>query len=297
MPVIGVGHSVRFTSVSSSALSHLYFVGTARIRFGVRPGKGSRSFRAASVRSCRKSPETRRAQLAVSARFIAGTYPAISNGMTESSSSATIQRIGRMKRGAAFARPVHGFGKRRFQNELRQSLGQNVRASAGPPFCAYSCIFPPCRRRALPADPRSRPASSQSLPQLQGARSSPDPKPALRHPASRSIRPSPRTTSRRGVASVRSEAPTDVSEVAERAAQIIERARQHPVRNLFAADFEQEIHAASCAACRGKLCCSTQASATPTASFRMRPIMPTRSVTLIAPRASSVLNRLLHFST
>ena len=48
---------------------------------------------------------------------------------------------------------------------------------------------------------------------------------------------------------------------------------------------------------RGRLVASTHASATPTASFRTRAMMPTRSVTLMAPRASSRLNRCEHFST
>ena len=76
-------------------------------------------------------------------------------------------------------------------------------------------------------------------------------------------------------------------QVADGAAEILQSARQHPVGDFFGANFEEEVHAA----------CSTHASATPTACFRMRPITPTRSVTLIAPRASSVLKRLLHFST
>ncbi len=55
----------------------------------------------------------------------------------------------------------------------------------------------------------------------------------------------------------------------------------------------RKVHAATSASA----CWSTQACATPTASLRTRSITPTRSVTLIAPRASSVLNRLEHFST
>ena len=79
-------------------------------------------------------------------------------------------------------------------------------------------------------------------------------------------------------------------QVADGAAEILQSAGQHPVGDFFGADFEEEIHAAC--SWRGP-----HASATPTACFRMRPITPTRSVTLIAPRASSVLKRLLHFST
>ena len=78
----------------------------------------------------------------------------------------------------------------------------------------------------------------------------------------------------------------------------------HPIGDFFGADFEQErkAHWATSAAllrapARRARCWSTQHCATPSASLRTRPITPTRSVTLIAPRASSRLNRCEHFST
>ncbi len=88
-----------------------------------------------------------------------------------------------------------------------------------------------------------------------------------------------------------------LQQVADCASEVVEGAGQHPVRNFFSADFEKEIHAALSFGTAAPYCCSTQDSATPTASFLTRPITATRSVTLIAPRASRVLKRLLHFST
>ncbi len=77
--------------------------------------------------------------------------------------------------------------------------------------------------------------------------------------------------------------------------QVVEGGRDHPVGDFLDADLEQEgqrAHAATPASD-----CSSQAWATPTASLRTRPITATRSVTLMAPRESSRLNRCEHFST
>ena len=80
-------------------------------------------------------------------------------------------------------------------------------------------------------------------------------------------------------------------------AQVVQRGLDHPIGYLFNADFEQEVqphHATSPAA---GACWSTHACATPTAILRTRPMTPTRSVTLMAPRESRRLKRLEHFST
>ena len=88
-------------------------------------------------------------------------------------------------------------------------------------------------------------------------------------------------------------------ELLEQQPQIFERARNHPIGNLFGADFEQERQAHCGHLRRRDACCcwSAQACATPTASLRTRWMTPTRSVTLMAPRASSVLKMFEHFST
>ncbi len=81
----------------------------------------------------------------------------------------------------------------------------------------------------------------------------------------------------------------------EQLAQLLQGGLDHPVGDLFGADFKQErqrLHAAA-----SRLDCATQVWATPTASLRTRAMTPTRSVTLIAPRESSRLNRCEHFST
>src|SRR6185437_9326326 len=67
--------------------------------------------------------------------------------------------------------------------------------------------------------------------------------------------------------------------------QIFQSRLNHPVRNFFRADFEKEIGHYAAASSFG-FCCSAQASATPTANLRTRATIPTRSVTLMAPRAS-----------
>src|SRR5581483_1805422 len=93
----------------------------------------------------------------------------------------------------------------------------------------------------------------------------------------------------------------------ETAFQVLESGFDHPVGDFFSADFEEEGgHQASTsvetAPSRSRLgspcccCCSTQAWATPTASFLTRAMIPTRSVTLIAPRASSRLKMCEHLS-
>ena len=93
-----------------------------------------------------------------------------------------------------------------------------------------------------------------------------------------------------------------VEELLEQPVEIGQRRLDHPMRNLFDAQLEQERKCvAHCATSTGaalsKACCSIHAVATPTASLRTRPMTPTRSVTLIAPRASSRLNVCEQFST
>src|SRR5581483_9499121 len=79
------------------------------------------------------------------------------------------------------------------------------------------------------------------------------------------------------------------------AAKIFERGLDHPIRDLFRSDFKKKIRHQAAASSEGN-CCSHQACATPTANLRTRLMMPTRSVTLMAPRASSRLNRFEHLS-
>src|SRR3954466_287219 len=57
----------------------------------------------------------------------------------------------------------------------------------------------------------------------------------------------------------------------------------HPSRSFLRDGGNPGTHAATC--------CTAHAFATPTTSARILPITPTRSVTLIAPRASRMLNR------
>src|SRR5665811_424491 len=114
-------------------------------------------------------------------------------------------------------------------------------------------------------------------------------------------------------------------------AQVFERRGNHPIGDFLGADFKQEgkaplaahflalrlrqlkqclgfgvqchvgdiyhgnAHWATSAV--GACCWSLQAAAMATAILRTRWITPTRSVTLMAPRASSVLKRLEHLST
>ena len=81
--------------------------------------------------------------------------------------------------------------------------------------------------------------------------------------------------------------------------QVLECRLDHPVWNFFTADFEQEWqgHQAVTSTATTGLDWSIQAWATPTASFLTRAITPTRSVTLMAPLASSRLKAFEHFST
>ena len=83
----------------------------------------------------------------------------------------------------------------------------------------------------------------------------------------------------------------------EEQAQVFERARNHPVGDLFGADFEEEgqAHCATSAAAHPTAAGRPRPAATPTAILRTRWITPTRSVTLMAPRASRVLKRLRAF--
>ena len=90
-----------------------------------------------------------------------------------------------------------------------------------------------------------------------------------------------------------------IEDGAEEAFEVGEGRGDHPVGDLFDADFEEEgaevAHAATPAR---RICCwSTQAVATPTASLRTRAMTPTRSVTLMAPRASRRLKLWEHLST
>ena len=105
-------------------------------------------------------------------------------------------------------------------------------------------------------------------------------------------KPSARSTSRRGVASVQRDparpARCPSSSVWNMVLQVASARADHPIGNLFGADLEQEGQR-SCRHLRAD-CCAFQICATPTASLRTRAMTPTRSVTLIAPRESSRLN-------
>ncbi len=86
--------------------------------------------------------------------------------------------------------------------------------------------------------------------------------------------------------------------------EVGESADDHPIGYFFGSDFEEEFaHWATSglvgafAPLRSRLCCCIQACATPTAKFLTRWMTPTRSVTLMAPRASRMLNRCEHLST
>ncbi len=71
----------------------------------------------------------------------------------------------------------------------------------------------------------------------------------------------------------------------------------HPIGDFLGADFEQEGETHWATSAVTACCWSAQAAATATAILRTRWITPTRSVTLMAPRASRVLKRLEHLST
>src|SRR5205814_2383151 len=58
-----------------------------------------------------------------------------------------------------------------------------------------------------------------------------------------------------------------LEQIRHRAAEVFQRPRQHPIRNLFASDLEKQVHAASFSAMLGSLCWLIQDSATPTASL------------------------------
>src|SRR5579864_1121590 len=83
--------------------------------------------------------------------------------------------------------------------------------------------------------------------------------------------------------------------------QLLAGVLNHPRGDFFRADLQQKVrhYAAppfwSFTASAPTFCCATYAFANPTANCRIRAITPTRSVTEMAPRASSRLKRCEHF--
>src|SRR5580698_11193971 len=78
--------------------------------------------------------------------------------------------------------------------------------------------------------------------------------------------------------------------------QVAQDGNDHPVWNFLGPDLEQKRQAHATASFFGAIS-AIQAVATLSASLRTRPITPTRSVTLIAPRESNKLNTCEHLST
>ena len=72
--------------------------------------------------------DLRARRAAVAAGEVAGPHAGQFERHDSSPSSATIQRMGRMKRGAALAGPVHGLGEVDLEDEAGQRLGQDVDA-------------------------------------------------------------------------------------------------------------------------------------------------------------------------
>ena len=215
---------------------------------------------------------------------------------------------------AAFAGPVHGLRERRFQNECG-SASARISVAARPAVLRSSCIFRLCRRRGFPVRRGStpcflaKPATAASGADLAG------PRRVLRNRAARAIRPSARTTRRRGVASVRIVgSPRFLS--FKRSAYASPRYSSAPAsiqsgissppisRRRFMTDLAG-IWPSLLGAPGGSPAADRSPGPTnwspgfghANRQFADAPDTPTRSVTLMAPRASSVLNRLLHFRT
>ena len=185
---------------------------------------------------------------------------------------------------AALAGPVHGLREVDAEGSVRAALRPGCRGCAALHLLAESVVLalgrrsPRARSSGVTPCLRAKPATACAGADFGG--------PRTRSSVSgwRSGRPSARSTRRRGVASRLTDS-CGISELLEQQAQVFERGRDHPIGNFLGADFEQERQAHCATSARPFRCWSTHACATPTASLRTRWITPTRSVTLMAPRA------------
>ncbi len=208
-----------------------------------------------------------------------------------------------MKRGPPLPVQYMALGHWIFEYQARQRFGQNVaRVAARRPFCCNAKYSPfavvstfagprvdaHLAREALAAPSAGRLGRPEH--QLFASGCASDQPLGAQHQAAR-----------RGVGAMHATRRDRFRRAGlEQLSQVVQRRLDHPVGDLFGADFEKKRDTRSCRhLARGgsSPLLVRPACATPTASLRTRAITPTRSVTLMAPRASSRLNRCEHFST
>ncbi len=197
----------------------------------------------------------------------------------------------------ALAGPIHRLRPRDAEDQSGQRLGEDVGGSAAGPLLLEGVVLA-LRRRG---DPQlfhrhahlAREAMSGAFARLlrRSAHRFPAVFLALGQPIGEQHQP-PR---RRIDARHRAFQAVLFEDLPEALFEMRQRPADHPVGDLLSSDFEQkwQRHYAATSA----LCWSSQICAVPTASRRTRAMTPTRSVTEIAPRESSRLNRCEHFRT